>query len=86
MHSAKRFSPPLIEPLRNCPGLEAADAAEGDALVTEAKAKRAIFDTPPTTKAGALALLAFIAEEDDKKAASNAIRNAVMVLERETLS
>lgn len=67
---------------------DAADAAWNEAVDSETDAEMAIFETMPTSKVGAVALLRFIAadmgrfsgHEDEIK---TAIRNAVAVLEGE---
>jgi hypothetical protein len=76
---------------------ETAEHEEADDELAAACSAVATFEsetllaTPPTTRVGALALLSLIAErlhefDDDKGSVSNAIRNALAVLEREALA
>jgi hypothetical protein len=70
------------------PELDAAEATISAATSASVEAERAILATEPNTRAGALALLRFVADfveewgTGDVADAGGAIRNAVAVLER----
>ena len=76
-------------------GIEQAEAVFDDQNKAYFDAEMAVLATQPTTFAGALALLAFVAEHlegphsdasDDEEQVAAAIRNALAVLEREALA
>lgn len=71
-------------------GFDDAEAAWNEAVDAESEAVLTVFAIEPTTKAGALALLRFVADLDYitgyKAEIPDAIRNAVAILEREALA